>query len=109
MFLSASVYGQTPEKSPYVVDAKLDLKGTEFQGAFIIINYEIPYSGVVELRLFNESGQKIWQNQYPDTFGPNKIVLKASKFKPGETYAYQLNYKRDEVKNNIVIPPLGFE
>ena len=107
--LSASAYAQAPSRGSHIVDARLDLKATEFQGAFIIINYEIPYSGVVEIRLFNEAGQKVWQNQYPDTFGPNKIVMKASKFNPGETYSYQLNYKRDEVKNNLVIPPLGFE
>ena len=109
MLLSATVFAQGPERIPHVVDARLDLKATEFQGAFIVINYEIPYSGVVEIRLFDESGQKIWQSQYADTFGANKIVMKASKFNPGETYSYQLNYKRDEVKNTLVIPPLGFD
>lgn len=94
--------------TPTVVDARIALKGAEVQGSFIIISYEIPYSGMVEIRLFNSDGQKIWQNQYADTFGKNRIVLKTSKFNPGETYGYQLNYKRDQVTQNFIVPPLGF-
>lgn len=109
LLMAVGLHAQPPSHAPRVVDAKIDLKGTEFRGGVIVINYEIPYSGVVEIRLFNEVGQKIWQNQYADAFGPNKIVLKASKFNPGETYAYQLNYKQDELKGVLVIPPAGFE
>jgi hypothetical protein len=108
LFCSTALKAQSVNQGTHVVEAKLALKGAEVQGSYLIISYEIPYSGMVEIRLFNEGGQKIWQNQYADTFGKNKIVLKASKFNPGETYAYQLNYKRDEVKEKIVIPPLGF-
>jgi hypothetical protein len=109
LMLAVGLHAQSPGHSTRVTDAKIDLKGTEFRAGVIVINYEIPYSGVVEIRLFNEVGQKIWQNQYADVFGPNKIVLKASKFNPGETYAYQLNYKQDELKGVLVIPPSGLE
>jgi hypothetical protein len=108
LFCSTALKAQSVNEGTHLVEAKLALKGAEVQGSYLIISYKIPYSGMVEIRLFNEGGQKIWQNQYADTFGENKIVLKASKFNPGETYAYQLNYKRDEVKEKIVIPPLGF-
>jgi hypothetical protein len=87
-----------------LVDAKILLKGVEYSGSVIIINYEIPYSGMVEIRLFNKSGEKIWQSQYPNKYGENRIVLKAEKFAPGETYAYQLNYKTDEVTSQILVP-----
>lgn len=107
--VSGTLKGQSLNEGTHVVEAKLALKGTEVKGSFVVISYEIPYSGMVEIRLFNAGGQKIWQNQYADTFGKNRIVLNASKFNPGETYAYQLNYKRDEVKETIVIPPLGFD
>jgi hypothetical protein len=106
---AAALKAQSLNEGTHVVEAKLALKGTEVKGSFVVISYEIPYSGMVEIRLFNAGGQKIWQNQYADTFGKNRIVLNASKFNPGETYAYQLNYKRDEVKETIVIPPLGFD
>lgn len=108
MLTAAGVRAQAMNEGTHVVEAKLALKGAEVQGSYLVISYEIPYSGMVEIRLFNSNGEKIWQNQYADTFGKNKIVLKASKFHPGETYAYQLNYKRDEVKETIVIPPLGY-
>jgi hypothetical protein len=103
-----ALHAQSLNTGTQVVEAKLALQGAEVQGSYIIITYEIPYSGMVEIRLFNAGGEKIWQNQYADTFGKNKIILKASKFNPGETYAYQLNYKRDQVKETIVIPPLGY-
>ncbi|MEM7038102.1 MAG: hypothetical protein AAF570_14050, partial [Bacteroidota bacterium] len=90
-----------------LVDAKIDLKGAQVQGAYVVIEYEIPYSGMVEIRLFDKEGQKIWQNQYPDKYGENKIILKASAFNPGETYTYALNYKRDEVKEKIIVPAMG--
>jgi hypothetical protein len=109
LFVAVTLKGQSLNTGTHVVDAKLALKGAEVQGSYVVISYEIPYSGMVEIRLFNSGGEKIWQNQYADTFGKNRIVLKASKFNPGETYAYQLNYKRDEVKETIVIPPLGFD
>lgn len=109
LFSASALHAQSLNEGTQVVEAKLALKGAEVKGSYVIISYEIPYSGMVEIRLFNAGGQKIWQNQYADTFGKNRIVLKASKFNPGETYAYQLNYKRDEVKETIVIPPLGFD
>lgn len=105
----AIVKAQSVNEGSRLVDAQLELIATEIQGPYVIISYEIPYSGMVEIRLYDKEGEKIWQNQYADTYGENKIVLKASKFSPGETYAYVLNYKRDEIKENIVIPPLGFE
>lgn len=88
----------------HLVDSKLTLKGVEFSGDYVIINYEIPYNGMVEIRLFNKAGDKIWQSQYVNKWGPNRIVMKAGKFVSGETYAYQLNYKTDEVSSQILIP-----
>jgi hypothetical protein len=101
-----SAQAQNPIRT-HAVDAKIALKGTEINGSHVVISYEIPYSGMVEIRLYNGSGQKIWQHQYPEVFGKNEIVLKASKFTPGETYAYQLNYKQDQVKRQFVIPTSG--
>jgi hypothetical protein len=103
-----SLKAQTGGQGATYVDARIAVQSTEVQGSNLIISYEIPYSGMVELRLFDADGHKIWQNQYADTFGKNRIVLKASKFNPGTTYAYQLNYKRDQVTQNFVVPPTGF-
>lgn len=106
--VSVAGFGQSLNEGSRLVDAKLDYQGHELKGAYVVINYEIPYSGVVEIRLFDQDGEKIWQNQYAHSYGTNQIVLKAGKFHPGETYAYRLNYKRDEITSDLVIPPSNF-
>lgn len=103
------VSGQVRTHVARVVDAKIDLKGTHVNGAFVEIKYELPFSGMVEIRLYDGSGQQVWQNQYDHNPGENKIILKASKFHPGETYTYALNYKRDEVRETIIVPPGSFD
>jgi hypothetical protein len=103
------LHAQSLNEGARLVDARIELKQTAVKGSYVVIEYKIPYSGMVEIRLFDKKGNKIWQNQYPDQYGDNRIILKASKFNPGETYTYALNYKRDEVTEKIVIPPLGFD
>ncbi|HHG84784.1 MAG TPA: hypothetical protein ENJ82_08535 [Bacteroidetes bacterium] len=107
--LGGSLYAQPIGHTPHIIDARIDLKRTHVMGSRVVIEYEIPYSGMVEIRLFDKEGRKIWQNQYPDKFGENRIILKASKFNPGETYTYALNYKKDEVKEKIIVPPMGYD
>ena len=107
--LFGSLHAQSLNEGARLVDARIDLKETAVKGSFVVIEYEIPYSGMVEIRLFDKMGNKIWQNQYPDQYGENRIVLKASKFHPGETYTYALNYKKDEVKEKIIVPPIGYD
>lgn len=107
-FSPGSAQAQSLNEGARLVDAKLDFKGHEVKGHYVVINYEIPYSGMVEIHLYNEAGEKIWQNQYPHPFGENRIILKADKFNPGEKYAYILNYKKDQVRESIIIPPTTF-
>lgn len=102
--LSPDVNAQSLNEGSRLVDAKMDFKGHEVRGSYVVINYEIPYSGMVEIHLFNEEGEKIWQNQYAQPFGENRIVLKAGKFNPEEKYAYILNYKKDQVRESLIIP-----
>jgi hypothetical protein len=100
-----SAQAQAAKHAPRLVDAKLELIGTEISAGLVSINYKLPYSGMVEIRLFDSKGVQIWQNQYDHNVGENKILLKAGKFEPGESYAYVLNYKRDEVREILVVPP----
>lgn len=85
-------------------DSKIALKGVEIDDSYVYINYELPYSGMVELKLFDGEGEKIYANQYTNQFGENRIVLRRNAFTKGNTYAYQLNYKTDEVKETLMIP-----
>ena len=107
--LGSLATAQNFSEGGHYVTADLELKGAEIRGEYIVISYEIPYSGMVEIRLFDEEGDKIWQNQYADKWGENTIVLRRSKFHPGATYAFVLNYKKDEVRKELLIPPMGFE
>lgn len=91
-----------------IPDAKMNFKGHQVAGDYVVINYEIPYSGMVEIRLFDDKGAKVWQNQYPHQMGKNRIILRAAAFKRGMTYDYTLNYKKDEVRESILIPADGF-
>lgn len=100
-----SVQAQGTKHAPRLVDAKIEMLGTQINSSLVVINYKLPYSGMVEIRLFDSKGNQIWQNQYDDEPGENKIILKAGKFTPGENYAYVLNYKRDEVRDILVVQP----
>lgn len=103
--LGVSAQAQVAKHAPRLVDAKIEMLGTEISSGLVMINYKLPYSGMVEIRLFDSKGTQIWQNQYDDDLGENRITLKAGKFAPGENYAYVLNYKRDVVRQTLVVPP----
>jgi hypothetical protein len=103
--MGLSAQAQAGKHAPRLVDARIEMIGTEISAGLVSINYKLPYSGMVEIRLFNSKGVQIWQNQYDHNVGENKILLKAGKFEPGESYAYVLNYKRDEVREILVISP----
>jgi hypothetical protein len=105
--MGMAVHAQTGKHAPRLIEAKIEMIGTDISGGSVVINYKLPYSGMVEIRLFNDQGIQIWQNQYDDDLGENKIILKAAKFEPGETYAFVLNYKRDEVRELLVVPPVN--
>jgi hypothetical protein len=105
--VGATAHAQTGKHSPRVIDAKIEMIGTNISGSSVVINYKLPYSGMVEIRLFDNKGIQIWQNQYDDDLGENKIILKAAKFEPGETYAFILNYKRDEVRDVLIVPAVN--
>ena len=88
--------GQTPS-------SKLDFHGVEINGEFVKLAYELPFSGVVELRLMDDDGKLLFQSQYIDESGPNQIRLKAGAFEVGESYTLQLNYKEDIFRKEIQV------
>lgn len=88
-------------------ESLISFMGHDYTLNHVVIKYDIPFDGMIEIRLFDKDGTKIWQGQYTNTFGENEIRLKRSKFVPGEPYSYRLNYKEDQFSGNLVIPPLG--
>lgn len=98
-----------PAHIPQVIDAHIDFQSQEISNGYVVIKYSLPFSGMVEFRLFDEEGKQLWQNQYTNNFGDNRIVLRASKLTPGKTYAYQMVYKRNMIMKNLEIPSGGTE
>lgn len=85
----------------HLVDARINFIGQYLSETKITLHYDIPYSGMVELRIFDKTGKKIFQNQFINEFGENKIYLKLDKFVQGEEYSFQLNYKRDSIRKTL--------
>lgn len=109
IWMPAAAQHQPAFEGTRLVDSKIDFKGHTVDSRVVKISYALPYNGMVEFRIWNDHGDKVWQNQYVNDHGKNTIVLKASKFNPGEKYTYAINYKRDEIKNTLIVPPSGFE
>jgi hypothetical protein len=77
---------------------KFEFLGQKLDGDYLTMDFKIPYGGVVEVRIFAPDGNLVWQNQYIQPRGENRIRLKAGAFEMGNTYTVQLNYKTDEYK-----------
>lgn len=69
--------------------------GYDIGDQFVVLNYELPYDGMVELRIFTDEETLVWKNQYVNERGENVIRLKSTAFKVGRQYTFQLNYKKD--------------
>src|SRR5689334_4774474 len=89
-------FAQTEElPKVQLIDSKIQWLGMDLDASHVTLKYEIPFNGVVEIRLFDPSGKKMWQNYYVNEFGKNNIILKRNKFNAGESYIVVLNYKTD--------------
>lgn len=103
--LNFHAHAQSFAGGSHYVEAHLDFKSAEVRDNHVVISYVIPYSGMVEIRLFDKDGEKVWQNQYADTMGENTVFLRRAKFNPNQTYTLVFNYKKDEIRELLVVPP----
>lgn len=81
----------------------LHFLGYDIGEQFVLLNYELPYGGVVELRIYKEESTLVWQNQYVNDRGENTIRLKSTAFESGVPYTLQLNYKQDIFKKDFTV------
>ena len=84
-------------------DARIDFKGYEVSNERVNFNYEIPFGGMVELRLYGADGELVWRNQYINKRGQNRITLKTKAFNAGETYTVEMKYKKDVFRKEFQI------
>lgn len=81
------------------------LKPLEFTGVTnednsATINYNLPYGGMVELRVLNPTGKQIFTEQYIGKIGENRIRLRTTTLKPGR-HTFYLWYKGKETQGFI--------
>jgi hypothetical protein len=86
------------------VDLSMHLEQPVIQEELVIINYNLPYGGVVELKVFDKNKRLMWRNQYINIDGENRIRFKKSSLKPGN-YTIWLLYKGRESELTLTIPP----
>lgn len=70
---------------------------------YILLPYDLPYSGVVEIRLLNPDGKQVHRDQFVHQVGPNVIRLKRSGFKKPGLYTYYLYYKTKDYKGSLTL------
>lgn len=74
------------------------------EGNFVVLNFNVPYGGVAEFRLFDDAENMVWRGQNIVNPGPNSLKLKTSAFEAGKSYIIQINYKREETQKKIFLP-----
>lgn len=77
------------------IEQPLTLMPFSNDGTHVTLPYELPYSGVVELRVYqgDTTGQMVHQDNFIQEPGNNRIRLKAKAFKAGQAYTAILVYK----------------
>jgi hypothetical protein len=82
-------------------DRGFEFLGQQFDSDYLTMDYRLPFGGMVELRVFSDEGKLVWQNQYINRRGENRIRLKSNAFAPGNSYTIQLNYKTDVYRLDV--------
>ena len=98
-----SLHAQSLNECARLVDAQLELKRTELVGASVVIEYEIPYSGMVEIRLYDKQGNKVWQNFGVREKGEHYQALRVDKLEPGVQYQFEFWYKGKPYKGKFSV------
>lgn len=109
LLLPASLAAQTKYKSHQTirpVELNMHLEQPMLAEGIVTLQYTLPYGGVVEVRLLNEEKKILWQNQYINNDGQNKIRFKSKTLSPG-TYTIWVLYKGRTEERKLVIAKQG--
>ena len=93
------------KEKPVRPQLKLKLAGVEVTGDRYKINYDSPYTGMIELSLLDPSGKRVFYNQYVCSIGLNWINLKAGAFQKfgAGVYTYVLRFKDEDYTDTLTI------
>lgn len=78
-------------------DDPLVFKAIKNQGAYMMVEYTIPFEGVVSFELLDEEEKRIWSNQYINKPGDNSIKFSTKPLVEGK-YFYTFYYKGNETR-----------
>ncbi|MBX3101386.1 MAG: hypothetical protein KF690_02655 [Bacteroidetes bacterium] len=85
------------------VDLSMHVEKPVIQEDVVVLNYNLPYGGVVELKIYDKNRKLMWRNQYINVDGSNRIRFKKTSLRPGN-YTLWLLYKGREEEIPLVIP-----
>lgn len=101
LLLAGSAFGQI--FGGMETENRLSFLGQSVDEQLVNLNYEIPYGGVVELHLYDETGNRIWYNTYDNDRGTHTISMKRAAFRSGLVYTFHLKYKISEYTGEIIL------
>jgi hypothetical protein len=74
----------------------------QWNGEFLVITYMIDYPGMTKVKLYSDSKDLLWSNQYVnDEEGKHELRVKAGILTPGR-YVFEFDYKNHREEYPIV-------
>ncbi|RMF53654.1 MAG: hypothetical protein D6750_00715 [Bacteroidetes bacterium] len=101
LWLGGALWAQTPPlKKPNTF--KLEALTREAEDA-LRIRYEIPFDGMVELRLLGPQDSVVYFFQWPSPQGKRERRLPDAKKVPAGTYRYRITYKGNDYTGQVTL------
>lgn len=109
LIIHSLVCAQNKAKEGYIlpkIKPQIEVVKHEVSPGSLSILYNINFSGMVELRIFNQENKLVYQDQYivnrVDKSKPQNIKVNTKKLKAGK-YTYALSYKNKDIKSSFSI------
>lgn len=103
------LYSQNQSKEGYIlpkIKPQIEIVKHEVTPGNLSILYNINFSGMVELRIFNQENKLVYQDQFiinkVEKGKSQSIKVNTKKLKPGN-YSYALSYKKKDIKSSFTI------
>jgi hypothetical protein len=90
----------------HVIEVRVDIKAITMMPDHVLVNYEIPYGGMVEVRIYNALGRMVWRNQYIQRNGPNEVKIRSNRL-PAGTYNMRFTYKGLDTEHPFTLSQEG--
>jgi hypothetical protein len=94
--LNAHAQNRPPDEKP------LNVQNILIQPGNVTLKYDIPYAGMVEVRVYRPDSQLVWRNQYIQNVGDNEIRFATSNVRAGE-YLFKLSYKGRDTFGSFMV------